>query len=158
MVNPTAEVTPDMFAESGIPLVATVEGSFVSAFGSRPVGADSSVRAVIDTTKKLIVSNRLTKIVVAGDGDFLQDQYSGGKSDNFVLASNLVDWLADDIGLSSIRARESGVKPLGEVSDNSRNLIKGLSLTLPPLLVILAGRLRWRWRAMARRRLELKGL
>jgi gliding-associated putative ABC transporter substrate-binding component GldG len=158
MVNPTAEVTPDMFAESGIPLVATVEGSFVSGFGSRPVGADSTVRAVLDTTKKLIVSNRLTKIVVAGDGDFLQDQYSGGKSDNFVLASNLVDWLSDDIGLSSIRSRESGVKPLGEVSDASRNLIKGLSLGLPPLLVVLAGLLRWRWRAMARRRLELKGL
>ncbi len=158
MVNPTAEVTPDMFAESGIPLVANVEGSFVSAFNQRPVGADSSVRSVIDTTKKLIVSNRLTKIVVAGDGDFLQDQYSGGKTDNFVLASNLIDWLSDDIGLSAIRARESGVKPLGEVTDASRNLIKGISLALPPLLVVLAGILRWRWRATARRRLELKGL
>ena len=37
----------------GIPLVATVEGSFVSAFNQRPVGADSSVRSVsgaVDTT------------------------------------------------------------------------------------------------------------
>jgi gliding-associated putative ABC transporter substrate-binding component GldG len=158
VVNPTEEPTADMFKESGIPLVATVEGLFVSAFGTKPVGADSSVRAAIDTTHKLIVSDRLTKIVVAGDGDFLQDQYSGGKPDNFVLASNLVDWLADDIGLSAIRTRESGAKPLGEVSDSNRNLIKGLSLVLPPLLVILAGIVRWRWRVMSRRRLELKGL
>ncbi len=158
VVNPTTEMTPDMFSESGIPLVATVEGSFVSAFGTKPVGADSTMRGTIDTTHKLIVANRLTKIVVAGDGDFLQDQYSGGKSDNFVLASNLVDWLADDIGLSAIRARASGAKPLGEVTDSSRNLIKGLCLGLPPLLVILAGFARWRWRTMSRKRLELKGL
>lgn len=158
LVNPTTEMTPDMFAESGIPLVATVEGSFVSAFGMRSVGADSTVRGSIDTTHKLIVSSRLTKIVVAGDGDFLQDQYSGGKSDNFVLASNLVDWLADDIGLSAIRAREAGAKPLGEISDGGRNFIKGLSLGLPPLLVVLAGIIRWRWRIMSRKRLELKSI
>ncbi len=158
MVNPTNEVTPDMFTESGLPLVATVEGSFVSAFASKSVETDSTVRNSLEIANKLIVSKRITKIAVAGDGDFLQDQYSGGKTDNFLLASNIIDWLADDTGLSAIRARNSSIKPLDEVTDATRNTVKSLNLALPPLLVVLAGIIRWRWRAMARKRLESGGV
>ncbi len=157
MINPTAQVTSDMFKESGIPLVATVEGAFPSAFTNKPVGVDSSLRSTVDTTGRLF-NGKLSKIVVVGDGDFLQDQYSGGNRDNFLLASNLVDWLADDIGLAAIRSRESGEKPLDEVSDSAKTVVKGIDLAIPPLLVILVGVVRWRWRISMRKRLETRGL
>ncbi len=157
MMNPTAQFTPDMFKESGIPLAVTVEGAFASAFGNRPVNADSSVRATIDTTNKL-VNGKLTKIVVVGDGDFLQDQLSGGNRDNFLLASNMIDWLADDIGLASIRSRNSDSKPLDEVTEGTRMWVKSVNLAVPPFLVIMVGIVRWRWRAAMRKRLETRGL
>lgn len=157
VINPTIPVTQEMFKESGIPLAVTVEGAFASAFASKPIGIDDNVKAAIDTTKK-IVTGPLNKIVVVGDGDFLQDQYSGGNKDNFLLASNLIDWLADDIGLAAIRARESSSKPLDEVGEATKSWIKGIDLGVPPLVVILIGVIRWRWRVGSRKRLESRGL
>lgn len=153
IINPTTQATPDMFNESGIPLAVTIEGLFVSAFANRPIGVDSGVASSIDTTKK-VVSGKLSKIALVGDGDFLQDQLSGGNRDNVLFASNVVDYLADDIGLASIRSRDSGVKPLDEVSDATRMWVKGINLAVPSLLVLIVGVARWRWRIAARKRLE----
>jgi gliding-associated putative ABC transporter substrate-binding component GldG len=156
-VDPMTPVTPAMFAEQHIPLVATVEGSFVSSFASAPVLLDSSVTQPVDTAGKVIASRSLAKIAVIGDGDFLQDQYSGGNADNFVLAGNLVDWLADDIGLAQIRARNETDRPLDEISDDAKKLLKGVNLVVPPIFVVLAGMVRWRWRVSARKRMEQRG-
>ena len=53
---------------------------------------------------------------------------SGGNRDNFNFASNLVDWLADDIGLASIRARDTGSKPLDEVGEGTKTIVKTVNL------------------------------
>ncbi|HZY09695.1 MAG TPA: hypothetical protein VFF29_00930, partial [Bacteroidota bacterium] len=110
----------------------------------------------IDTSKRLVTSVD-SKIAVVGDGDFFQDQYSGGNRDNINMASNLIDWLADDIGLATIRSRASGAKPLDEVSEGTKSVVKGVNLALPPILVVLIGVLRWRWRISMRKRLESRG-
>ncbi len=157
LINPTTQATQEMFNESGIPLAVTVEGAFVSAYANRPIGVDSTAHGSIDTTSKS-VSGKLSKIVVVGDGDFLQDQLSGGNKDNFLFASNLIDWLADDIGLAAIRARDNGNKPLDEVADGTKTWVKGINLAVPPLLVIVLGIIRWRWRIALRKRLESRGL
>ena len=157
MINPTVPVTQEMFKESGIPLVVTLDGAFTSVFASKPVGVEDNMKSTIDTAKK-VVTGGVNKIVVVGDGDFLQDQLSGGNRDNFLLASNLVDWLADDIGLASIRARESSTKPLEEVGDSTRNWVKGIDLAAPPLVVVIVGLIRWRWRVASRKRLESRGI
>jgi gliding-associated putative ABC transporter substrate-binding component GldG len=157
MINPTLPVTKEMFSESGIPLLMTVEGAFPSAFANKSIGQDTSLKATIDTTNRLF-TGKATKLVVAGDGDFLQDQYSGGNRDNFLLASNLVDWLADDIGLAEIRSRDSGSKPLDEVSEGTKNWLKALNLALPPVLIILAGIIRWRWRIAMHKKLQSRDL
>ena len=145
-----------MFSESGIPLVVSVEGAFPSAFGNRPIGTDTSFKGTLDSANRL-VTGKVSKIVVIGDGDFIQDQYSGGNRDNFFLASNLIDWLADDIGLAEIRTRESGNKPLSEVDEGTKVWIKGVNLIIPPFVVILIGIIRWRIRVALRKRLETKG-
>ena len=157
VIDPRMQVTKDMFSESGIPLVVTVEGAFASLFGNKFVGGDTTFNNSVDTTNK-IVSGKLSKIVVIGDGDFLQDQFSGGNRDNFLLASNMVDWLADDIGLAEIRSRDSGSKPLDEVSEGTKTWLKGLNLAVPPIIVILVGILRWRMRVSMYKRLESRGL
>ena len=155
--NPTAPMTKDMFTESGIPLAVSIEGSYASAFRDKPVVLDSAVRTSVDTSRR-IVNSKPSRIAVIGDGDFIQDQYSGGNKDNIIFASNIIDWLADDIGLASIRSRETGSKPLAEVSEGTKSLVKGLNLAAPPLLVVVVGVLRWRWRVAMRRRLESRGI
>jgi gliding-associated putative ABC transporter substrate-binding component GldG len=154
--NPTAPMTRDMFSESGIPLAVALEGSYTSAFRDKPVVLDSTVRSSIDTTRRLY-SGKASRIVVVGDGDFIQDEYSGGSRDNIIFASNMIDWLADDIGLALIRSRDTSPKPLAEVSEGTKSLVKGLNLAAPPLLVVIVGVLRWRWRVAMRKRLESRG-
>jgi gliding-associated putative ABC transporter substrate-binding component GldG len=157
IINPTMQVTKEMFSESGIPLVVAVEGAFPSAFGNKPIGVDTSFKGTIDTTNRL-VTGKVSKIIVVGDGDFVQDQLSGGNRDNFILASNFIDWLADDIGLAEIRSRESNVKPLDEVSEGTKTWLKGLNLAVPPVIVVVVGIVRWRMRISMRKRLESRGL
>jgi len=99
-----------------------------------------------------------TKIAVIGDGDFIQDAYAGNNKDNLIFASNLIDWLADDIGLASIRSRETGAKPLDEVSEGTKSIVKYGNLLVPPILVVLVGVVRWRWRVSMRKRLESREL
>ncbi len=154
-INPTAPVTQEMFKESGIPLAVIVEGTFSSAFTSKAVAVDTTVKTPIDTVNRL--KQGKSKIAVIGDGDFIQDQYSGGNKDNIIFANNLIDYLADDIGLAAVRSRETGAKPLKEVAEGTKSLVKGINLAVPPLLVVAIGVLRWRWRVTMRKRLESRG-
>jgi hypothetical protein len=156
LISPNMQITKEMFMESGIPLVVSVEGAFPSAFGNKPIGVDTSFKGTLDSTNRQIVG-KVSKIIVVGDGDFIQDQYSGGNKDNFFLASNFIDWLADDIGLAEIRTRESGNKPLEEVGEGSKTWVKIINLGLPPLIVIFAGIIRWRIRIALRKRIETRG-
>lgn len=153
IINPTLPMTADMFTESFIPLAVSVEGSFKSLFAEKNVPLDSIAMQTIDQTKKLTSSTQ-TKIVVVGDGDFIQDTYIGTK-DNIVFANNLIDWLVDDIGLTSIRTKDLAVKPLDEVSDGTRTFVKSLNLVVPPLIIVLFGIIRWRLRVSRRKRIEM---
>lgn len=153
MINPTMQFTADMFTEAHIPLAVSVEGSFKSLFANKDATLDSAAVNTIDQRNKLTTSTH-TKIVVVGDGDFIQDTYVGTK-DNMVFANNLIDWLVDDIGLASIRTKELAVKPLDEVSDGTRTFVKYLNLAVPPLIIILIGIVRWRLRVSRRKRIEM---
>ncbi|TAK53734.1 MAG: hypothetical protein EPO24_13930 [Bacteroidetes bacterium] len=153
MINPNEPMVKENFAEKHIPLAVTLQGAFTSAFNGKQVQTDSTTPSSFGASSPSGTSVD-TKIAVIGDGDFIQDQYSGGNKDNLIFATNLIDWLADDIGLAAIRSRETGAKPLDEVSEGTKNLVKYGNLLVPPILVILIGVGRWRWRVAMRKRLE----
>ncbi len=153
MIDPTQQFTADLFKEQFIPLAVTLEGSFKSLYADKQVALDSIGQQNISLSQKLNTSVP-TKIAVVGDGDFIQDSYAGTK-DNLIFANNLVDWLADDVGLTSIRTKDVAVKPLDEVSDGTRTFVKSLNLAAPPLLIIIVGIVRWRLRVARRKRIEM---
>ncbi len=153
MINPNEPMTKDRFTEKRIPLAVTIQGTFTSLFKGKSVPMDSTTPPGLAMNEKLD-SSPDTKISVIGDGDFIQDTYSGGNKDNLIFAANLIDWMADDIGLAAIRSRESGDKPLDEVSEGTKGWVKYSNLLVPPILVALFGIGRWRWRVAMRKRLE----
>jgi gliding-associated putative ABC transporter substrate-binding component GldG len=126
-IDPALVTTHISFGEENIPLAASLEGSFRSAFGGREGrgvgGTGRSVR---------------TKMVVVGDGEFVLDGATRGYG-NIAFALNVVDWLNDDIGLGKIKTRESTPPTLSDISEATRNTMKALVLAIPPLLVILLG-------------------
>ena len=123
--------------ESGIPLAVVLEGSFPS-YAARE---DTSLRSPA------------TRMIVVGDGDFMQDQFLGNKG-NLDLFANIVDYLADDAGLITIRSKNVVVPPLEPVAEGTRKTVKYLDLLLPPLLMIAYGLFRWRRRAAMKKALE----
>jgi ABC-type uncharacterized transport system involved in gliding motility auxiliary subunit len=84
-----------------------------------------------------------------GDADFCQDQGIRGGS-NLTFFMNIVDWLTQDESLITIRSREVTSRPLDEVSDGRRRLIKYANIFGPPILVVLIGLWRWRNRRQAK--------
>lgn len=151
IINPTLPFTQDMFKEAHIPLAVSVEGTFKSHFTDKEPQVDSTLN--ITTSDKLQISTN-TKIVVVGDGDFVQDPYLGTK-DNLIFANNIIDWLIDDIGLTTIRSKDIAVKHLDEVSEGTRTFVKSVNLMLPPLIMIVTGIIRWRLKVSRRKRIEM---
>lgn len=150
-IQPNPAFASSNFTGGPYPLVAIVTGNFSSAFGSTPVVPDTVfVPALVQGP----VENRL---VVVGDATFAKNDYVG-VAGNTALLLNIVDWLFQDEALIGIRAKEIDYRPLAEVSNTGRIIIKWLNILLPPALAILTGLLWWRYRRRPRRQQLLASL
>jgi ABC-type uncharacterized transport system involved in gliding motility auxiliary subunit len=88
-----------------------------------------------------------TRMVVIGDGDFPVNQ-SGQQlnPDNVSLLVNAVDWLSDDTGLIELRTKAVSSRPIKQMEDGKRTLVKWLNFLLPVLLVLIYGLVRFQIR------------
>ncbi|MBM4167719.1 MAG: hypothetical protein FJ215_00970 [Ignavibacteria bacterium] len=125
MLDPFQRFTREDLGEDGIPLAVALTGGQLGT----------------------------SRLVVVGDGDFMQDEFLGNRG-NLTFFVNIVDYLADDAGLITIRSKNIAQPPLDQVSDGTKRLVKYGNLLLPPLMVIAYGFVRWRRRIVWKRRLE----
>lgn len=138
-VNPFYQWTQSDFPSKHLPVAAVYSGEFVSAFAVNPQSAPKSPNS---------------QIVVVGTGQFLTDQMAQQSSENKSFFSNIVDYLADDTGLSEIRAKNVSMPVLEETSEGTKTSIKYLNIILPPLAFILFGLYRWRRRVSFKKSFE----
>jgi len=84
-----------------------------------------------------------TKMVVITDGDFVVNGPRGQaqqlQPDNVSLMVNGIDWLSDDTGLIELRTRSITSRPIKEMEDSTKMVLKYLNFLLPIILVILYG-------------------
>lgn len=90
-----------------------------------------------------------TRIMLVGDGDFLNESIVGVMPGNIEFGLNAVDWLAQDDALLTIRAKNIEPRRLPEIPEGLRPWIKYGNLLGPIVLVFLIGA--WRWRQRRRR-------
>lgn len=140
MIDPFKRYTAEELSEANIPMAATVSGSFKSYFEGKSL--------VPQVTK-----SPETRIIVVGDGYFMKDDFAGNRA-NLTFFVNIVDYLADDAGLITIRSKNVAMPPLDQVSDGVKRVLKYGNLVLPPLLVIGYGLVRWRRRVAFKRSME----
>jgi len=62
--------------------------------------------------------------------------------DNINFLVNAVDWLSDDTGLMELRTEGATARPIDELEDVQKIIIKYLNFLLPILLVIIYGIIR----------------
>ncbi|MBF8296602.1 MAG: ABC-type uncharacterized transport system [Bacteroidetes bacterium] len=144
VIDPFQRYTGTDLAEDGIPLAAIVEGSFKSCFvGKQPAAA--------------IVASPETRIIVVGDGDFMKDEMLGNRG-NLTFFANIIDYLADDAGLITIRSKNVAAPPLDQISDGTKKLLKYTNLIGPPVLIVAYGLFRWRRRVAFRKAMEAQSI
>ncbi|MFH5882795.1 GldG family protein [Halalkalibaculum sp. DA3122] len=144
-LNPMQEWNQQIFPQAHIPLGVAVEGTFHSAFVD------------VDTIEVELASSRQTSLVVFGDGDFVingrgQQQQQRLPQDNINLMVNAVDWLADDTGLIELRTQGVTSRPLANLADSTKTVLKYLNTFLPIALVVGYGVYRYQRRKIRRRK------
>jgi gliding-associated putative ABC transporter substrate-binding component GldG len=142
-INPMTPARREDFTGGHKLLGVAITGVFPSAFEGKPIPhpADSTAAAPAIQT---ITQSPLNRMVVIGDGNFPQGQYSQGGGPNQILFMNAVDWLSQDNDLMTIRSREAAIRPLKpDISDGTKQTVKYADMFAPPALVLLLGLIRW---------------
>ncbi len=148
-INPLTQRGKIEWNQSRLPLAVLLQGKFKSYWADKsvPLGDDST--KITDEPVK--PESPDTRIVVLGDANLIVDQFLAPGLDNLTMVLNIIDWLVQDEKLIQIRSREVSSRPLGEVSDITRNTVKYANMIIPPALVIIFGLIRWRIRKSARK-------
>jgi gliding-associated putative ABC transporter substrate-binding component GldG len=88
-----------------------------------------------------------SRMVVIGDGDFaVNENGQQVNPDNVSLLVNSIDWLSDDTGLIELRTKAVSSRPIKQMEDSTRTLLKWLNFLLPILLVLIYGGIRYQYR------------
>ncbi len=151
-VDPNREfdITEEQRKQIGV--VALLEGSFQSYFKGRPVPAlveeneEGEITEVLGSAEGREVKERTqepTQLIVVGDSDFIGDAMVGNYRSNLVLFLNAVDYLTLDSQLSQIRSKRITSRPLDELTESKKRLIKFVAIFAPSLLLVLCGLVRW---------------
>ncbi|NOY36403.1 MAG: hypothetical protein GXO83_02395 [Chlorobi bacterium] len=95
------------------------------------------------------------KMIVIGDGDFPVGSAQQVSPDNVNLLVNSIDYLSDDTGLIGLRNRGITARPLKQLKDSTKTLLKYLNFLLPIFLALAYGFYRMqRNRSVRMRRME----
>jgi gliding-associated putative ABC transporter substrate-binding component GldG len=95
------------------------------------------------------------KIVVVGDSDFAKENLNQLSKDNITFFQNVVDSITIDQDLISIRSKGVSSRPLKEISDSERTLLRYMNIFGITALVLVFGVSRY---YMRRRRRYLEDL
>jgi gliding-associated putative ABC transporter substrate-binding component GldG len=88
---------------------------------------------------KLVGENN-SKMVIVSDGDFpVGPQGQQINPDNANLMINGIDFLSDDTGLIGLRTRAVTSRPIKELEDGTKTILKYLNFLLPIFMVVLYG-------------------
>jgi gliding-associated putative ABC transporter substrate-binding component GldG len=117
-------------------IAALLEGSF-----------DSFFQSTLESSK-----NQPGGIFIMGNSRFLADRFLKQYRKNINIFLNTVDYLTLDTNLSDIRSKVILERPLAELSDRERHVVKYLGIFFMPALVILYGFSR----SVGRRRRKIK--
>lgn len=94
------------------------------------------------------------KMIVLGDGDFAINgpgqQARSLQPDNVSLAVNAIDWLSDDTGLIDLRTKGVTSRPIQQLQDSTKLILKYTNFLLPILLVVVYGLVRMQQNRMTR--------
>jgi gliding-associated putative ABC transporter substrate-binding component GldG len=149
----------------------TAEGRFKSFFAGKPYPNEkgekvqppaANVSLPPDAEKPIDEAQTPGRLLVVGNTGVVSDDYLVGVARyvpsyqiDLAFALNVMDWLAQDKELSSIRAKTLTQRPITYASDSTPTVLEAVNIVGVPLLFILFGVARWRIRVARRARARL---
>lgn len=119
-------------------LAVAMAGRFHSHYaGGQPVPGDS-----LGTAPPTVEESPETQVVVVGSSYFLENRFLQQFATNSVFLANTVDWMTLGNDLIAIRSRSAVSRPLKEIDDGQKPVLKALAIFPVPILVILFGLIR----------------
>jgi gliding-associated putative ABC transporter substrate-binding component GldG len=101
-----------------------------------------------------LAGNMTSRMIVISDGDFAINgegqQARQIPPDNLNLMVNSIDWLSDDTGLIDLRTKEVTSRPIDQMDDGKKAMLKYLNFLLPIFLIIGLGMFRYQSRRTLR--------
>lgn len=135
-------------------LVYVLSGVFPSFYAGKPVPtlADSAASPIEVGERR--DSSLPTQVVLMGTTYFCIDQQVPS---NMTFFLNAVDWLSLGDELIGIRSRQATDRPLRDVGEGTKRLIRTVAILFMPLVVVLVGIARWVAALQVKRAAEAKG-
>ena len=94
------------------------------------------------------------KMVVITDGDFPINgegqQAHGIQPDNVNFVVNSIDFMTDDSGLIQLRAKQIKHRPIDQMEDSTKTILKIVNFAVPLILILIIGLFRWQKRRIIR--------
>ncbi len=91
-------------------------------------------------------TGKKSKIILITAGDFAVNGAGNRprqlQPDNVSLMVNSIEWLSDETGLMDLRTKEITSRPIDQISESKKILLKWLNFLLPMVLVIIYGIIR----------------
>jgi len=152
-INPMAQARKEDYTGGPKLLGVALIGSFASAYETKPVPHPADSTAMTPVVQVMTQSPE-TRMVVIGDGNFIQGQFAGGAGP--ILFLNAVDWLSQDSDLMTIRSRDATTRPLKpDITDAGKRTVKYADMLVPPVLTLVVGLARWTVRRNRRKELAV---
>ncbi len=153
--NMNKKQADSLFASKGFVVGAIYTGIFNSFYAGKPIPQDTIPGSKPYSGTPIYLGLKEAKIIAIGDGDLANEEQRPPK-DNIVFFVNMVDYLADDVGLAEIRSKDSSESPIEEVGDGTKKFIKYFNLIFPPLAVLILGLFVWNKKKMRKKLLQSK--
>jgi gliding-associated putative ABC transporter substrate-binding component GldG len=145
IVQASGKMLPDSFFKaSNLPVGVICSGIFNSFYKGKTIPVDTASGSSAAPTQ-IKEASPDTRFIVLGNGDFALDEFRG-PDENIIFFANMIDYMTDDVGLSEIRMKDANPKPLKQIEDSTRKILKYGLLVVPPLLVLGYGLMRWKKR------------
>jgi gliding-associated putative ABC transporter substrate-binding component GldG len=133
-INPQREFKPPADAGPRI-LALLLGGTFSSFFADRDLPQPEGV----DWEGAVLERSGPTQVAVVGNSRFIEADFLGQYPENAVFFMNLVDWLTLGDSLIGIRSRMVDARPIDEISEGTKSMIRFAATFGVPLALIVWG-------------------
>ena len=121
-------------------LAASFEGKMNSAFEGKDIPASTNTQNNINSGINRINSTTSGKVMVVGSYEMAKNSaYEANK----IFLMNLVDYMAGDSGLMSIRRKGAVFNPPYQVPETVKLFVRVINIVMLPIAVIVFGLMLW---------------